>query len=72
MSDIGSLRTFSVQVSQTLMQGAQQTMREVLDNADRLDRRKGNIAESALQRIQDNQAVAQKMAESRNKIDVFV
>lgn len=72
MSDISSVRAFSAQMSQTLVQGARQAMGEVLQNADRLDRKKGNIAEAGLERVQQNNAIAEKNAEQRNRIDVFV
>ncbi|WP_028453301.1 hypothetical protein [Chitinilyticum aquatile] len=72
MSNISSIRAFSAQMSQTLVQGAQQTMGEVLQNAERLDRKKGNIAEAGLERVQQSNAIAEKNAEQRQRIDIFV
>jgi hypothetical protein len=71
MSSTSSAMSFSAGLSQTLSQGVQQSARAIEQNAQRLDRRKEQIAEQAVQAIQSTQATAQKMDEARNKIDTF-
>ena len=72
MSSLSGVRSFSASVSQVLLQGSQQAAREIQQNADRLDKRKENISQSALTQIQNAQQTTAKLAEARNKIDTFV
>lgn len=71
MSSVTNAMNFSSSLSQTLMQGAQQTARAISDGSERLDRKKEQISQQALQDIQAKQAMAQKMDSARNKIDTF-
>jgi methyl-accepting chemotaxis protein len=71
MSSISSAMNFSAGLSQTLSQGAQQSARAIEQNAARLDKRKEQISDQAMQAIQSTQATAQKMDEARNKIDTY-
>lgn len=71
MSSITSAMNFSSSLSQTMFQGSQQTAQAINQGAERLDRKKENISQQALQNIQERQATAQRMDEARNKIDTF-
>ncbi|QLG88167.1 hypothetical protein HQ393_07800 [Chitinibacter bivalviorum] len=71
MSSISSAMNFSSSLSQTLTQGAQQTARAIGEGSEKLDRKKEQISQQALQDIQAKQAIAQKMDSARNKIDTY-
>ncbi|WP_373975082.1 hypothetical protein NT239_15840 [Chitinibacter sp. SCUT-21] len=62
---------FSSSLSQTMFQGSKQAAQAITQGAERLDRKKENISQQALQNLQERQATAQKMDEARTKIDTF-
>jgi hypothetical protein len=71
MSSISAAMNFSTTVSQTMFQGSQQAAKAINEGAERLDRKKENISQQGLQAMQERQATAQRMDETRNKIDTY-
>lgn len=71
MSSIGSYKNFSISMAQSLQEGTRLVMQDVQQNTARLDRRKDNVAQAGLDRLNRSNEIAQSQAVTRSKIDVF-
>lgn len=71
MSNISSINNFSVKLSQTMQDSTKNLMQDVQRSVDRLDRKKADVAQAGLERVQQQAATAAQLSNQQNKIDTF-